>query len=478
MDFFGRKQELGDLMALWGKRTGSLVTCRGRRRIGKSTLIEQFARISEARFIRIEGVRPRAGYDDAQERQVFAAQLAAQVDDNGVLPENWLEAFRRLNDAISDECRTVVLLDEVSWMAAYEPMFADLFKIVWDGSLSKHDSLIVVICGSVSTWIKEEFVNNGAFFGRRSLDLVIPELPLNECVKFWGEAASRIDLREIADVLSVTGGVPRYLREIDPGIPACENIKRLAFRPKSVLREDFDEMFSDVITRQPSLAGRIIRTLVNGALSVSEIAEALGMGKGGKISSALEQLAEAGLVAADAGRNPETGAIVRERCYRLKDNYSRFYLKYIEPARPIIDSGAYRFVSLEGLDGWDSLMGLQFENLIVNNYASLIPHLHLGNSLIESAAPYRRQGNGTPESGVQIDLLLQTRHNNYVVEIKRQREIGRDVIGEAKARLAKVRRSRGRSNRPVLVYEGHLAPIVETDGYFDSLVSFRTLLGL
>lgn len=478
MDFFGRKQELGDLMALWGKRTGSLVTCRGRRRIGKSTLIEQFARISEARFIRIEGVRPRAGYDDAQERQVFAAQLAVQVDDNGVLPENWLEAFRRLNDAISDECRTVVLLDEVSWMAAYEPMFADLFKIVWDGSLSKHDSLIVVICGSVSTWIKEEFVNNGAFFGRRSLDLVIPELPLNECVKFWGEAASRIDLREIADVLSVTGGVPRYLREIDPGIPACENIKRLAFRPKSVLREDFDEMFSDVITRQPTLAGRIIRTLVNGALSVSEIAEALGMGKGGKISSALEQLAEAGLVAADAGRNPETGAIVRERCYRLKDNYSRFYLKYIEPARPIIDSGAYRFVSLEGLDGWDSLMGLQFENLIVNNYASLIPHLHLGNSLIESAAPYRRQGNGTPESGVQIDLLLQTRHNNYVVEIKRQREIGRDVIGEAKARLAKVRRSRGRSNRPVLVYEGHLVPIVETDGYFDSLVSFRTLLGL
>ena len=358
MDFFGRKQELGDLMALWGKRTGSLVTCRGRRRIGKSTLVEQFATLSEAHFIRIEGVRPRTGYGDVQERQVFAAQLAAQADVSGKLPENWLEAFRRLNDAIDDERRTVVLLDEVSWMAAYEPMFADLFKIVWDGSLSKHDSLIVVICGSVSTWIKEEFVDNGAFYGRRSLDLVIPELPLNECVKFWGEAASRIDLREIADVLSVTGGVPRYLREINPGIPASENIRRLAFRPKGVLREDFDEMFSDVITQQPTLAGRIIRTLVNGALSVSEMAEALGMGKGGKISSALDQLAEAGLVAADAGRNPETGALVRERCYRLKDNYSRFYLKYIEPAKPIIDSGAYRFVSLEGLEGWESLMGL------------------------------------------------------------------------------------------------------------------------
>ena len=62
MNFFGREQEIGELMALWGKRSGSLVTCRGRRRIGKSTLIEVFAHKSKARFIRIEGgdvrVRP------------------------------------------------------------------------------------------------------------------------------------------------------------------------------------------------------------------------------------------------------------------------------------------------------------------------------------------------------------------------------------------------------------------------------------
>lgn len=123
-------------------------------------------------------------------------------------------------------------------------------------------------------------------------------------------------------------------------------------------------------------------------------------------------------------------------------------------------------------------MGLQFENLIVNNYASLIPHLHLGNSLIESAAPYRRKSSAANEPGVQVDFLLQTRHNNYIIEIRCQREIGRDVIDEVRARLAKIRKSRGRSNRPVLVYEGHLAPIVETEGYFGSLVSFRALLGV
>ena len=71
--------------------------------------------------------------------------------------------------------------------------------------------------------------------------------------------------REIIDVLSVTGGVPRYLEEIDPGLSAAENIRKLAFLPNSVLRVDFDDMFNDVITRQPKFASTVMRTLVDGA---------------------------------------------------------------------------------------------------------------------------------------------------------------------------------------------------------------------
>ena len=73
MDFFGREKEIGDLMALWGKRCSSLVTCRGRRRIGKSTLIEVFAQRSRARFIRIEGVRPKPEFSDKTEFKLWNA---------------------------------------------------------------------------------------------------------------------------------------------------------------------------------------------------------------------------------------------------------------------------------------------------------------------------------------------------------------------------------------------------------------------
>lgn len=114
MVFFGREQEIGELMALWGKRSGSLVTCRGRRRIGKSTLIEVFAHRSKARFIRIEGVRPKPGYSDRTELKTFARELAAQTRADDSIPDNWLKAFIRLDREINDKERTVVLLDEAS----------------------------------------------------------------------------------------------------------------------------------------------------------------------------------------------------------------------------------------------------------------------------------------------------------------------------------------------------------------------------
>ena len=477
MEFFGRESELNELLSLWGKRGGSLVTCRGRRRIGKSTLLEEFARRSKARFIKIEGARPKPGYANATELEFFARSLAVQSRAEDSVPANWLRAFVRLDREISDGERTVVLLDEVSWLGHYDATFADTVKSVWDDYWSKHDRLVVVVCGSVSGWIRDNFIDNGAFLGRRSLDLVVKELPLTDCVKFWGKKVGRIETREMLDVLSVTGGVPRYLKEVRPGLSAAENIQRMAFRSKSVLREDFDEMFSDVITRQPTLAGKVIRKLVGGALSLTEVAKALKMEKGGKLTDVLDQLTEAGLVASDVGKNPQTGQLARERRYRLQDNYARFYLRYIEPSKDVIDAGAYSFVALDGLDGWNAIMGLQFENLVINNLPALLGPMNVRNALVESAAPYRR-GKNKAGAGVQIDLLVQTKRAHYVVEVKRQREIGREVIGEVESKVAKFGHPQGKSIRTALVYDGALAPIVETDGYFDALIPFRSLLGV
>ena len=480
LDFFGRDTELAELDGLWTKRIASLVTCRGRRRIGKSTLIEEFARRSGARFIKLEGLRPKKGMTENDQLAFFAAKLSAQTGCDKTPPSDWYSAFVRLDRELVDRDRKVVLLDEISWMAQFSLTFPEILKNAWDDLFRKRPNLVLVLCGSVSSWIRDEIVENRAYVGRRSLDIVVGELPPAECLKFWGKRADRMDPREIIDVLSVTGGVPRYLEEVKPNLSAIENIKRLCFTPKSVLREDFDDMFNDVITEQPRFSARVLRTFVDGAKTATEVADALGITKGGDVTAAIANMVEAGFLAEAGQINPETGRELRERRFRLRDNYARFYLKCIEPHTRIIDDGAFDFASLDELEGYDSIMGLAFENLVVNNYRLLLPLLHLDGVVITSAGPYlRRATTGVRgRKGCQVDLLIQTRRTVCVVEVKRMREISRDIIAEVDRKVRAIKRKDGVSIRTALVYDGHLAPITRADGYFDAIVPFSKMLGI
>ena len=214
-------------------------------------------------------------------------------------------------------------------------------------------------------------------------------------------------------------------------------------------------------------------------MSSAEVAERLDVDRNGNVGKALSQLEEAGLVACDEGKNPGTGEDLREKRYRLKDNYCRFYLKYVEPEKSVIDKGQYELGTLDQLDGWDVVKGLAFENLVVNNSAMLRPLLGIGKATITSVAPYRRAGSRDgSRSGLQVDLLLQTRRTAYVIEVKRKREIGREVIREMEDKVRLLPMRSGVSVRTALVYDGNLAPIVEADGYFDAIIPFRRLLGV
>ena len=149
-----------------------------------------------------------------------------------------------------------------------------------------------------------------------------------------------------------------------------------------------------------------------------------------------------------------------------------------ELRRSLRVGGVYELGTLDQLEGWESVKGLAFENLVVNNFAALKPYLGIGKSTITSVAPYRRAGSRDGKrSGVQVDLLLQTRRTMYVVEVKRQRTIGREVIKEMEEKVKLLPHRKGVSIRTALVYDGELAPIVEADGYFDAVIPFRRLLG-
>ncbi len=473
--FFGRKKELDSLMELWDKPNASLVVCRGRRRIGKSTLIEEFARASGAALIKLEGLAPREGMTNELQLEAFGRQLGEQTKGGAIVPENWFEAFQALNSRLRRRSRTVVLLDEISWMGKYDPTFPGELKYAWDNRFKKHPNHIFVLCGSVSSWIAENIVNSTAYFGRISRDLVVGELPLHDAVKFWGTKVERLSVREITDVLSVTGGVPKYLEDVNPSLSAEENIRRLCFRTDGQLFSDFHEIFNSVFGESTIMKKSVLQALAAGPLSCDELANAIGIARGGTLDRNLKDLEIAGFVAKDGGLNPETGKPSRADRYRLKDNYTRFYLKYIEPHERQIVGGGFEGISLEGLPEWNAVMGLQFENLVLNNVSGLLPHLHLEHVPILSASPFRKTS--SRNGGCQIDLLLQTRKSVYVVEIKRKAEIGEEVEREVMEKVARLSIPRGISVRTALVYEGRLLPIVKANAYFDALVDISSLIG-
>ncbi len=473
--FFGREEELEALEALWRKPVSSLVTCRGRRRIGKSTLIAEFAARSRARFIEIAGEEPTPKPTNETQLRAFSKQLAEQSSWTGGKIGDWFDAFRFLDQELDDR-KTVVLLDEVSWMGGRDPDFPGELKTAWDRRFKKHRRLVLVVCGSVSTWIEENILNNTGFVGRASLNLDVGELPLRDCVKFWGEKASRTAPREILDILSVTGGVPRYLEDVDPGLSAAENIRRLCFLPKAPLRDDCSKIFHSVFGPEAETKKAILEALADGPLGVSELADRLGRERNGYLCRHLGQLTIAGFVAEDAGRNPETGRPLRLTRFRLRDNYTRFFFKCIRPNGPVIDSGAFSPLSPEAIPGWDSILGLQFENLVIGNLSALLPLLGMKGVLLSSAAPYRQKA-GRRKAGCQIDLLLQAGRTVCVVEIKRRRQIGREIEDEVAAKIAALRLPRGITVRAALVYDGELAPSVEARGFFDALVPASRLLG-
>ena len=121
--------------------------------------------------------------------------------------------------------------------------------------------------------------------------------------------------------------------------------------------------------------------------------------------------------------------------------------------------------------------GVQFENLVVNHVAELIPHLHVPMGMVRSAAPFLLKGRNRTR-GVQIDLLIQTDRTAWIVEVKRRTRIGREIEKELSDKVAAFPKRRGISVRTALVYSGVLDEAVSRSGSFDAIVPFSSILGL
>lgn len=303
--------------------------------------------------------------------------------------------------------------------------------------------------------------------------ITLDELPLYHCNEFWGSFKDKISAYEKFKILAVTGGIPRYLEEIHPGETAEQNIYRLCYQREGVLFNEFDDIFADLFKKRSSRYKAIVQCIANGKTTLDAIANALQREKGGDLSEILLELTQDGLISRDYSWNLKSGKVSKISRYRLRDNYLRFYLKYIMPYR--------QRVEIDEMDslpaGWQSILGLQFENLVVNNRRLLHRLLKIPAQEIIASNPYY-QNQTTKHAACQIDYLIQTRFNSlYICEIKFSKsEIGMEIIKEVQEKIAKLTPAKNFSIRPVLIHVNGVSENVIAENYFASIIDFGDFL--
>lgn len=477
--FVGREEYLGKLAAVWKRKRAALAVCVGRRRIGKSRLIQEFSSRHAEHFLEFQGLPPRKGQTNEDQLRHFAERLAEYMHlDEPVALKNWTQAFALLAQLIPSRGRTVVLLDEISWMGRHDRDFAGRIKDAWDTRFSTHPNVLLVLCGSVSAWIEQNILHSTGFLDRPTLRINLPELSLLESNTLVWAGKQRVSVLEKLRMLAVTGGVPRYLEELDPRQSASDNIQRLCFDPTGALfrnrdgLSEFELIFAEVFQSRARAYRAIVETLASGRRTLVEICHTIGRSRSGVLNAYFQDLELAGYLREEphfsVGRGERKGSH-----YRLRDNYLRFYLKYIEPRRKAIAQGRFRVASLDNLPGWNAILGLQFENLVLNSQGLIEEKLGIAGKVIQGG-PYV-QAATKRRRGCQIDLLLETEHSLYVCEVKLKKSIGAEVMAELTGKIERLvipRSGRHLNVFPILIYAGGVDPAVRNTDFFHSVVDF------
>jgi hypothetical protein len=471
--FIGRKRELEILKNLYSKQSLNLVVIKGRRRIGKSRLVGEFAATqAEHAFWNFAGLAPQDGITAQDQRDHFARQLALLLKIPPLTFSDWSDAFAYLS--LHTKSGDIILFDEISWMSGKDSSFIPKLKAWWD-TQTKH--LMLVICGSVSTWIEDNILKSTALFGRINLILTLEPLSITESAELLKKKNFKGSYYDVYKILSILGGIPWYLEQISPFLTADENIKQLAFEKNGLLVHEFDRIFNDLFDHKGTTYKKILGALKDGEKTLAEVRDLIDFPQSGTLSTMMEHLIVAGFVQKNQLWSFKTARQLKQSLYRIADPYMRFYLNVILQNLQKISSGGFQDVPISSIQGFEAHIGLQLEYLLIQNRLLLLKAMGVIPADIVRDGPYRQTAT-TTQAGCQIDYLVQTATNNlFVCEFKlSRRELGVDIMKEMQVKIDALKVPRGFAPVPALFHLSGVSHKVSTAFYFYRIVDIASFL--
>ena len=403
----GRIEEQQILMDALQSPRAEMVSIIGRRRVGKTFLVNSVYK--DQIDFEITGIQ----YATNQEQlENFRIQLSKAAPTQLPIKDmkNWIEAFHLLSQHLESKKKPgklIVFLDELPWLASHRSGFLKGLSFFWNSWAIKQN-IVLVICGSAASWMIKKVVHHkGGLHNRITKRISLKPFTLTETADFFKNKECNFDHYQILHLYMAMGGVPHYLEEVKGGKSAVQNINQICFSENGLLFDEFSKLYSSLF-ENADLHIQIVRALAKKrkGLTRLEIIEAGKLPNGGGTTRALEELIHSGFVS----MYRPFGKVKKESLYRLTDEYSLFYLRFIEKNK---SDSRNIWKELSQTAAYVAWSGYTFESICLKHIPQIKKVLGIS-GIFSTSSSYFKKGTAK-EEGLQIDLLID--RNDHAINI-------------------------------------------------------------
>ena len=404
----GRTKEQETLRKALLSDESEMVAIIGRRRVGKTFLIRSVYRERiDLEFTGVQNATRREQLDSFH----FLLQKYARRNTILNLPKNWLEAFHQLITVLENKNtskkKKVIFFDELPWLATKKSGFLKALGFFWNNWASKNN-IVVVICGSAASWMIQKVVKDkGGLHNRITRRINLRPFTLAETETFLASRHLKLNHYNTILIYMIMGGIPHYLKEIQAGKSAIQNIDDICFSEDGLLADEFSNLYPALFEHSENHIA-IIRALAMKwkGLTRAEIIKLGNLSNGGGVTKALDELIHSSFISSYF----PFGKKRKDKLYRLTDEYSLFYLHFIERRRRNV-KGAWQ--ALSQTSTFKSWSGYAFESLCLKHIEQIKTALQIGGIYSESSSFFFAGNESLP--AIQIDLLID--RNDQVINL-------------------------------------------------------------
>jgi uncharacterized protein len=399
--FIGREVEVKRLQDLASLTQSDLVTILGRRRVGKTYLIKNT--FNGDFTFHITGIK-----DAVKEEmlRIFIEKIQEMmgIEYSLAIPDNWIDAFSLLKRSLKQKRgskKNILFIDEFPWLDGHKSGFLRAFEYFWN-DWAVDQNILVIICGSSTSWMTENVLNNKAGLHNRITSYVhLSPFTLNETEKFLHKKNIKLPRYEIVQLYMAMGGIPYYLNEVQKGLSSIQNIDFIFFSARSSLKNEFHNLYRALFDHYEKYE-LLVQTLSKKqkGLTRQEIIAATKFTNGGGLTRMLTELEECSFIKTYLPFGKEK----KETLYRLVDEYTLFYFQF-NPQKNIETS----FISLSQSPKFKAWAGYAFESLCMKHIAEIKRALSIA-GIFSTESSFYSKGT-TAAEGFQLDLLIDRNDN-------------------------------------------------------------------